>query len=277
VSDQPSTARQAFFVPDGDLLVPRPLARGPWGPTLHGRVFGALCAREVERHRAADPDLACVRLTVDIFRAGALAPVGIDTRVIRAGRRILVIEATISQDGAAIGQGKAVLLRRSEQPEGQLPRTPRWEVPTPLDGDPRLVASEDGPTAMWQSWTLAEDADAEGAARQFRLRHGLWMRELHDLVEGEDPTPLVRLAAAADVAHPVGNSSAAGLGFINADYTVYLGREPRGDYIGIQPDGHISEAGVGVAQCIGHDLDGPFGFIATAALANSMARANAGG
>lgn len=266
MTDQP---RQSFFVADGDLLVPQPLAKGPWGDTLHGRVFGALCAREVDRHRDADPEMVCARLTVDIFRSGTLAPVAVSTRVIRAGRRILVIESTIEQDGAAIGQGKAVLLRRTEQPQGELPSTPAWEVPTPLDGDARL-RSEDRPGALWQSWILAEDGN-----RQFRLRHGLWMRELHDLVAGESPSPLVRLAAAADVAHPVGNSSTEGLGFINADYTVYLGREPRGDYIGIQPYGHISEAGVGVAQCIAHDLDGPFGFIATAALANSMTRANA--
>lgn len=264
--------RQSFFVPDGDLLVPQPLARGPWGQTLHGRVFGALCAREVERHRDEDPDMVCARLTVDIFRAGTLGPVRVSTQVIRAGRRILVVEATIEQDGSAIGQGKAVLLRRTEQPEGQLPGTPRWDVPTPLDGDPRLRSGDERPGALWESWILAEDGN-----RQFRLRRGLWMRELHELVEGEEPTPLVRLAAAADVAHPVGNSSSTGLGFINADYTVYLGREPRGEYIGIQPYGHISEAGVGVAQCIAHDIDGPFGFIATAALANSMARANAEG
>lgn len=266
MTDQP---RQFFFQPDGKWLVPQPLAKGPWGQTLHGRIFGALFAREVDSFLAEDAELICSRLTVDIFKPGAMAPVMVSSQVIRNGRRIVVLESTIEQENGAIAQGKAVLLRRSEQPEGELPSTPAWDVPTPLDPGTGLVRRDNRANAMWESWIIAEDGDREN-----RLRKGLWMRELHDLIEGEPLTPMVRLGAAGDVVHPVGNASTAGLGFINADYTMYLGREPRGDYIGIQPYGHISDAGVAAAQCIAHDLEGPFGFIATTAIANSMARAN---
>jgi hypothetical protein len=68
-----------------------------------------------------------------------------------------------------------------------------------------------------------------------------------------------------------------GLNFINADYTIYLGREPRGEYIGIQPYGQVSDRGVAVGQCVVHDLDGPAGFVATTAVANpAMGRPPAG-
>lgn len=260
--------RQSFFVPDGDVLVPQPLAKGPWGQTLHGRVFGALCARAVDEYLIADAGLICARLTVDIFRAATMDPVWVTTRVVRQGRRILVLETRIEQENGPVGEGKAMLLRRSEQPAGELLETPRWDVPTPLDlGDPR--PTEPGRVAMWDSWLISDVSSNE-----FRLRGGLWMRELHDLVQGEPLTPMVRLGAAGDVAHPVANSSTTGLGFINSDYTIYLGRQPRGEYLGIQPYGHVSEAGVAAAQCIVHDLDGPVGFFATAAIANSMVRAN---
>jgi hypothetical protein len=50
-----------------------------------------------------------------------------------------------------------------------------------------------------------------------------------------------------------------------------------GEYIGIQPYGHVSERGVAVGQCVVHDLAGPAGFVATPAVANVMARPPAGG
>jgi hypothetical protein len=73
---------------------------------------------------------------------------------------------------------------------------------------------------------------------------------------------------AADLASPVSNSSTQGVSFINADYTVYLGREPQGEYIGIQPSGHVSERGVAAGHCVVHDLRGPVGLVTTAAVAN---------
>ena len=73
---------------------------------------------------------------------------------------------------------------------------------------------------------------------------------------------------AADLASPQTDSDR-GLPFINADYTMYLGREPQGEYLGIQPYGHISERGVSAGQAVAHDVAGPLGFIATTAVANT--------
>jgi hypothetical protein len=66
----------------------------------------------------------------------------------------------------------------------------------------------------------------------------------------------------------VANTSDQGLSFINADYTVYLGREPEGEHVGIQPSAHISDRGVAAGHCVAHDLRGPVGFITTSAVAN---------
>ena len=96
----------------------------------------------------------------------------------------------------------------------------------------------------------------------------MWVRDVYPLIAGEELTPLVRVAMAADLASPQTNSSDRGLPFINADYTVYLGREPQGEYLGIQPYGHISERGVAAGEAVAHDVAGPLGFIATTAVAN---------
>ena len=100
------------------------------------------------------------------------------------------------------------------------------------------------------------------------LAGGIWMRETPPLITGEPLTPLVRVAMAADMVSPVSNSSDQGLGFINADYTIYLGREPEGEYVGIQPSAHISDRGVAAGQGVLHDEHGAVGFVTTTAVAN---------
>ena len=74
---------QAFFSVDGDLLVPSPLARGPWGSTISGTYIGGLLGRAIEL-AGGDPDLQPARLTVDLLRPVALAePIRVDTSVER--------------------------------------------------------------------------------------------------------------------------------------------------------------------------------------------------
>jgi hypothetical protein len=41
-----------------------------------------------------------------------------------------------------------------------------------------------------------------------------------------------------------------------------------GEYVGVQPDGHLSERGVAAGRCVLHDLSGPVGFAGTTAVAN---------
>jgi hypothetical protein len=260
----PLEAPGCFFRRDGAAFVPGPLSRGPWGETLHGRLLGGLTAREAEAFRDDDPALACARLTIDLFRTAWLAPLYVQTRVVRRGGRIVVLDVTMEQKGEAVGQGRAVLLRRGEQPEGPFRPTPPWAVAGP-EGDGRPTNRNSAFSAPWESWNV-------GAPNS--IHEGVWIRDRHQLVEGEPLTPLVRSAMAADLVNPVSNWAPAGLSFINADYTIYLGREPHGDHIGIQPYGHISEAGVAAGQCVAHDVDGPFGYVAATAIANNMAQAN---
>jgi hypothetical protein len=259
MAQSPASA-DGFFRVDGDTLVPAAFATSPWGPVLHGRLIGGLTARAAEQARATDPEMACSRLTVDLFRSVPLAPIRVVTRPVRAGRRIAVLDVTIEQGASLVGQGRAVLLRRSEQPDGTFRPAPAWDAKTPLElGPPQSIAGHRW-TAPWESWRVGGTADA--------VNDGLWIRETHPLITGEPLTPLVRFALAADLASPVANTSTSGLSFINADYTVYLGRDPEGEYVGIQPAAHISDRGVAAGQCVVHDLRGPVGFVTTAAVAN---------
>lgn len=257
---EPGVSAEGFFRAEGDTLVPAAFATSPWGQVLHGRLIGGLTARAAERARAEVPELACGRLTVDLFRSVPLAPVSVTTRAVRTGRRIVVLDVSVEQDGALAGQGRAVLLRRSEQPDGTFRPLPAWPAPAPAQLGPSQAPSHSRWTAPWESWPVGGSFSG--------LSAGMWIRDIHPLVTGERLTPLVRMAMAADLASPVSHFSTSGLSFINADYTVYLGRDPHGEYVGIQPCGHISERGVAAGQCIVHDERGAVGFVSTAAVAN---------
>jgi len=125
-----------FFSVDGDALVPAAFATSPWGQVLHGRLIGGLTARAAEQARAADPDLTVSRLTIDLFKSVPLAPVTASVRPVRQGRRITVLDVTVEQHGTLVGQGRAVLLRRAEQPDGDFAPVPAWDAPAPAQLGP---------------------------------------------------------------------------------------------------------------------------------------------
>ena len=77
---------------------------------------------------------------------------------------------------------------------------------------------------------------------------------------GEQPSPLQRLVSAADF--PNGISSELDWDqyvFINPDLTVYVEREPRGEWIGLDGHTRIGEHGVGVAEAVLYDAEGRVG------------------
>ncbi|MEV0238109.1 acyl-CoA thioesterase domain-containing protein [Nonomuraea sp. NPDC050786] len=252
----------AFFTQKQGELVPAPHARGPWSSDmLHGRLLGGLAARAIES-RYAEPGLHVARLTVDLFRSSPMVPVTVETSLVRSGRRILVADAVISTEQGAIGRAGAVLLRQGEQPGGeQTFVTPAWDSPPP-DGPPP-VDGRVGWTPPFDLWRVTEWAEP-GPGR-------VWLRETHPLVDEEPLTPFVRAALAADFASPLSNAGVEGLRFINADYTLTLGRLPAGEVIGVETTGHLSADGVATGQVTMHDTSGPFGFCVVTALANPVA------
>jgi hypothetical protein len=254
-----------YFEAVDDEFVPAPHARSWWAERmLHGRLLGGLLARATERAHGTE-ELHVSRLTVDLFRNAPLAPVTIATTRVRDGRRIRVVDATASVDGELVARSNAVLLRLGDQPAGTVPATPVWDAPPPESLPP--ARSRFPP----QAWRFTEDNDP---ARHWSARGSrrIWLRETCALVAGEPLSPLVRAALAADSASPLAHASDVGLEFINADYTLYLGRLPVGDTIGLESGGHNSAQGVAVGHCTMHDADGPIGYCMTAAVANPGVR-----
>ena len=87
-----------------------------------------------------------------------------------------------------------------------------------------------------------------------------WFRLRRPLVTGETPSPLQHLAAAGDF----GNGISATLSwddylFINPDLTLYVEREPVGEWICLESQTRIWAGGIGIAESVLYDSRGRVG------------------
>ncbi|GAA2344436.1 thioesterase family protein [Saccharopolyspora halophila] len=260
-----AATNEAFFHLDGDLLVPSARADSPWASDMmHGRLFGGLLARALEREHGA-PDLHFSRLTVDLFRSAKLEPVHVRTQRVRDGRRIRVADATIYSGDKAVARASAVLLRQGAQPLHEVPSTPAWSAPTPAELGP-APESPGKWVAPFDVWKVDSEGNPVDWSAQSRRA---WLLDTRDLVEGEAMSPFERVATAADFASPLANFAPSGvLEFINADYTLTLSRLPLSEEIGMEATGHLNADGVATGNCTFHDAKGPIGYCTMSAVSN---------
>jgi len=239
----------AFYTLDGERFVPSELTRGPWDPKAqHAGPPSALLARALERCEPRE-GMRIGRVTVDILGPVPLAPLMVEARVLRPGRSVELLEASLAG------------------PDGGVMRAGAWRV---VAGDVR-VASEPPPPGPDQGsetdfFPTGQDVGYHTAMEYSFVRGGflepgpalVWMRMRGALVEGEQPSPLERLMVVADV----GNGVSAVLDwreflFINTELTVHLLRPPEGDWVGVDAVTHLD--GVGLAESVLWDERGRVG------------------
>jgi len=254
VPDEPDDeSLPASFERDGDLLVPRDFTRSGWSPgALNGRYLAGLVAWGAERH--GDPDLQPARLTVDMFRPGTMAPTRVDTRVVRDGRRIRVVDSSVVAGGVEICRGTTVFLRRSHEPRGETWFPPEWSVP-----DPDAIEPMDRRRPGQAEWGMPWESRGITEWGQVTERRQVWVRETRPFVDGEDVSPFMRAALAADMANGQTNASPLGLAYINADLTMTLARLPEGEWLGLDGRSRAAADGVSAASVDLYDTKGRIG------------------
>lgn len=230
----------SYFVRRGDAYEATPLTRGPWDPGLqHAGPAAALLAGAVERHPEAS-GMQVARLTLELLRP---LPVGgtftVTTAPGRAGRKVRGLEASLALDGRPVARATALLVRRGAvggATDGTGPALPppeasaRWDFP--------FFTEEVGYHRSMELLVAGGRFGSGHMAVWFRLRVGV--------VDGEEPSPLQRLAAAADSGNGV--SVALDLGrytFVNPDLTIALLRPPRGEWFAL--DARTLSTGEGAA------------------------------
>jgi hypothetical protein len=243
--------RPVFEVLDGAFMATE-LASGPWDRNAQiGGAPAALLARAFERV-PAPPGLILARLTYDFIRPAPVGPVEIHSEVIREGRRVQLLQGAMLADGVEVVLARALRVLPAQtgghSEEISPPSGPEAARPGELPGLHRPRFATDANEVRFVAGGFG---GGPGTA---------WFRLTRPLVGDEEPTPLQRLAAAADF----GAGLSATLPrehflFINADLTLYAERDPVGDWIGLESVTRISPGGVGLAESVLYDLRGRVG------------------
>ncbi|MBM6400192.1 thioesterase family protein [Phycicoccus sp. MQZ13P-5] len=214
-----------------------------------------LLAHLVERDRAArrDDDLVLARLSYDILGTVPVDDVTTDVRVVRPGRTIELVEATMAHAGRVVLVLRAWLLE---------PRDTRAVAGTALRAIP-------GPDEL-EPWTPS-DTWPGGFIGSVELRRHLeepgrgwfWVRTGVPLLADEPVGPTARFAGLLDLANGMTvRADPALVHFPNVDLTAHLLREPVGEWLGVDVSISFGDTGVGVTSSVLHDTSGPLGSLA---------------
>jgi uncharacterized protein (TIGR00369 family) len=249
----------AVFVQAGERMRATELARGPWDPgALHGGAPAALLVRAFERCEPSQ-ELALARITYEFVRPVPLGELSVSAEVVRPGRRVMLLEGSIRDAaGTVVVRARALRVRPSEV--GPSAAGPPASDPPPFPGPEAGRANNFrrdelamfSPDAIEIRFVEGEFYGLGPATAWFRLRH--------PIVEGEPPSPLQRLAAAGDFGNGISSVlSWSDHVFINPDLTLYIEREPRGEWVALQSQSRVTPGSVAVAESMLWDESGRIG------------------
>jgi Thioesterase-like superfamily len=227
--------------------------RGAWsaGEQHIAPSLGLLAhAVELDRDSRRDDRLRLTRLSYDILGTVPVAVVDVGVRVIRPGRSIELVEATLSHGGRDVLVLRAWLMQH---------------FPTAhLAGSalPAIPAADDMP--VWDMsglWAGGFIASAEvRRIESGRGRSTSWVRTGIGLVAGESVSPAARAIGLLDIANGLAvRAEPTEVVFPNIDLTAHLFAEPRGQWLGFDTTVSFSTDGIGLTHSIIHDETGPIG------------------
>jgi Acyl-CoA thioesterase C-terminal domain/Acyl-CoA thioesterase N-terminal domain len=254
----------AFYEPSGeDSFTATELTRGPWDPDAqHAGPPSALLGRAIERVEGGD-GFQVARVTLEILRPVPIGPVRVEASVVRPGRSVQMIEASLSDGERELMVARAWRIRTSEISIPEEVETTPEAPPGPGEGDePEFFA-----TGQSVGYHTAMEWRSVGGGFLEPGPATVWMRMGCALVEGEEPSPLQRALVAADV----GNGISAVLDwrtyvFINVDLSVHFERMPEGEWVCVDAVTLPQRNGIGVAESVLSDQRGRIGRAAQALL-----------
>src|SRR4051794_33991543 len=105
---------ESFFVERDGLFEPSELTRGPWDPAAqHAGPPAALLGRALERCEGAE-GTQIGRVTFEILRPVPLEPLDVSAEIVRPGRSVQLLEATLRSGGHELVRARAWSLRTGE-------------------------------------------------------------------------------------------------------------------------------------------------------------------
>ena len=249
--------------------MPTDRARGPWSrDVLHGSPVAALLAHCVEERLresgSATAQLRLARLTVDLFRPVPFDELTITLESRRQGRRLAVFDLTLAGSGRDVTRSTALCLH-SEASLGSVGAQFGADVPDGPDDVP--VNRIDRAGNRWVSYPGTLEMRHVVAPRG-ETPPIVWIRADAPVVDDTQFTGTVGAAGIADFVSPFSNMQPGRSGYLNADISLYLHREPVGEWHWLRVVSRGAADGLATAQAIVGDRSGPYGNCSAASLIN---------
>lgn len=232
--------------PDGGFDS-QPSTPSAWSPVhQHGGPPSALLARAVEAMPDAEGRVIG-RITVDLLGPIPVAPVTVETRLLRPGRSVALVEATLIAE-RPVARATAWLFPDAESGLG---------VPdSPLDHGPMDGKHKPFPPA-WQSGYIDATEWRWVVGHVHEGRATVWMRPLVTLVDDEEWSPVPRLLTLTDSASGVSSAlDPSEWGFLNTELSVHVLRRPVGEWLCLDAETRLSSGSVGLATSSVYDEKG---------------------
>ncbi len=241
---------EAIFRVDGSTAITSPHAAGPWDPNMqHGGAPASLVVWAAERIPTPAP-MQIARATIDLMRPVPVAPLTIETEVLREGRKIQLCAVRLKANGVLTVGATVLKIRRQAQP------LPDDIVEPPLDvAEPEKSRLEPQNSPFGLGMTIRAALGRFGGVGP----GAIWYRADRPLVAGSAVSQAMRAVVASDFCNASSALDFRHWTFLNADLTVSMAREPVGEWILLDAVSWIGPDGAGQATARLADMRGYFG------------------
>jgi acyl-Coa thioesterase superfamily protein/acyl-CoA thioesterase superfamily protein len=231
---------------------------GAWDlATQHIAPALGLLAHAVESDRDArrSDHLVVARLSYDILGTIPVDTVEISVDVLRPGRTIELVEASLSHRGRVAVILRAWLL----EPRAT---TPLEATSLPAIAPPDELPAWD-PSTVWPGGFIASVEVRRQQVEPGRATY--WVRTPLALIEDEAVSGLAGAAGLFDIANGMTvRADPRRVAFPNVDLTAHLFAEPSGDWVGFDTTVSFGPTGLGLTSSVIHDRHGPVGTVSQA-------------
>jgi acyl-coenzyme A thioesterase PaaI-like protein len=243
----------SYFVPDGAnadgavRVVATSATASPWSAALqHGGPPSALLTHLLEQD-VLPPGQTIARISFDLLGPVPVGPLSARTEVLRSGRSVQLLQATLRDDDS----GRDVLVARAwcapDSDDGPVlgePAEPSGRVPSA----PGAGEVHDAPPAWGRGYLDSVDWRwLRGSIGELGPATA-WLRPRPELLPGIPLSPRARLVCAVDSASGVSAAlDIAHWDFLNTDLTVHLLREPVGEWVCLDARTSVAGGATGVA------------------------------
>lgn len=226
---------------------------GGWNPKeQHIAPAMGLLAHLVEKDRdqRRSDGLVLARVSYDILGVLPLEPVDVEIRVIRPGKTIELVEATLSHGGRPALVLRAWLLQNTQT--DSLAGSPIELLPDVAEMEPW------NPADVWQGGfvkTVFVRRQLLGVGRAL-----CWVHTPVVLLEDEPTSDAVRMLSLIDLANGLAPRVSSDVAtFLNVDLSASIFRQPIGNMVGLDTTVSFGPNGVGLTETVIYDQLGAVG------------------